>query len=184
MNLIPKIATAPSGETPQVGQDAKPERRVLHVPRGEGRAVWVVGDTYTFKAVSKNTGGQLFAWEAEIPPHAGPPAHVHLNQFEAYYLLEGELEVLDGNTTFTATAGSFVFIPAGAVHAFRNRSDRPARMLIWMTPGGFEDFFLEVGQPARRGETAPLLGPEEGAKMVRAAARHGLELVDAPAWRG
>lgn len=177
------IATAPAGETSQAGQPTKTEPRVLHVPRGEGRAVWVVGDTYTFKAVSKDTNGQLFAWEAEIPPHAGPPAHVHLNQFESYYVIEGELEVLDGATTFAATAGSFVYIPAGAVHAFRNRTDRPVRMLIWMTPGGFEDFFLEVGQPARPGEKAPLLGPDEGEKMGRAASKYGLQFAEAPVWR-
>jgi quercetin dioxygenase-like cupin family protein len=181
MNVRTNTAAAPAAAASPTAQ-LPTEPRVLHVPRDEGRAVWLVGDTYTFKAVGKDTNGQLFAWEAEIPPHAGPPAHAHVSQFEAYYVLEGELEVLDRDTTFTAAAGSFVYIPAGAVHAFRNRSDRPARMLIWMTPGGFEDFFVEVGQPARRGETAPLPGPEQGEKMSRAAPKYGLQLADAPVW--
>ncbi|HXE57819.1 MAG TPA: quercetin 2,3-dioxygenase [Gemmatimonadales bacterium] len=155
---------------------AGPGPRVRHVPAGEGPAIWVVGDTYTFKAVGRDTGGRLTVWEAEIPPGAGPPPHLHREQDEAYYVLDGELEVRDGDRTFMAERGSFVFIPRGAVHCFRNVGQRPSRMLLWMTPAGFEDFLLAVGQPARPGEAAPPLGPEELAKTVELAPRHGMEL--------
>ena len=174
------MAAAPERATEADAATGTP--RVRHVPPGEGQAVWVAGDTYTFKAVSRDTDGRLFAWEAEIPPGAGPPPHIHLDQFEAYYLIEGELEVLDRDRTFTARAGSFVYIPEGAVHAFRNRGDRPARMLLWMTPGGFEEFFMVVGQLAIPGRTAPPLGPEEVERSTRAAARYGLKMAEAPGW--
>ncbi len=181
MNTITRAGAMSEGAAPDADETpATP--RVLHVPPGEGQAVWVAGDTYTFKAVRQDTNGQLFAWEADIPPNAGPPPHIHLTQFEAYYLIEGELEVLDGDRIFTARAGSFVYIPAGAVHAFRNRSDRHARMLVWMTPGGFEDFFLEVGRPAVPGRKAPPLGPEEIERTQRVAAKYGLRIADAPGW--
>lgn len=150
--------------------------RVRHVAPGEGRAVWVVGDTYTFKATAAETEGRLVVWEAVIPPGAGPPPHLHHTQDEAYYVLEGELEVLDGEKTFTARAGAFVFIPRGAVHCFRNVSATPSRMLLWMNPAGFEEFFFAVGQPARPGEQAPPLGPEEIARSIALAPQYGLEL--------
>jgi quercetin dioxygenase-like cupin family protein len=149
---------------------------VLHVPRGAGEQLWVVGDTYTYKVTASETGGRLFAWEAEIPPEAGPPPHIHQAQLEAYYVLEGELTVIDGARTLTARAGDFLYIPPGAVHAFRNTGTRPARMLIWMSPAGFEDFFREVGTPAILGRQAPAPSEEELARTVAAAPRFGLEL--------
>lgn len=150
--------------------------RVMHVPPGEGRSVWVVGDTYTFKATGAETDGRLTFWEATVPPQSGPPPHIHHGEDEAYYVLEGELEVLDGDRTFTARAGSFVYIPRGALHRFQNIGSTPARMLILFTPAGFEGFIFEVGQPARPGEDAPPLGPEEMERTVRAAPQYGIEL--------
>lgn len=160
----------------QPPESAEPTSRVRHVVAGDGLRVWVVGDTYTFKATGDDTAGRLFVWEADIPPAAGPPPHIHHHQDEAYYLLEGELEVFDGEESFTAGAGSFVFIPRGTVHCFRNGTQSSARMLVWMTPAGFEQFFLEVGQPARPGETAPPLNSEEMAKTIAAAPKYGMEL--------
>lgn len=163
-------------ETHVLETAAGPALRMRHVPAGEGPAVWVAGDTYTFKSTAADTGGRLTMWEAVVPPGAGPPPHAHRHQDEAYYVLEGELEVLNGDATFTARAGSFVFIPRGAVHAFRNRSDAPSRMLIWMTPAGFEDFLFFVGQPAQAGQPAPPPAPDEIARSIALAPRYGLEL--------
>ncbi len=160
---------------PSDGPAAAP--RLRHVRRGEGPAIWVVGDTYTFKARGEDTGGRLAAWEAIVPPGAGPPPHRHRTQDEAYYVLEGELEVRDGPSTLRAVAGDFVFIPRGAVHAFRNVSREPSRMLLWMTPAGFEDLLFAVGQPARPGEAAPPPSEQEVARTVELAEQYGLELV-------
>lgn len=154
------------------------DRQVRHVPRGDGRAVWVAGDTYTFKATGADTEGRLTAWEAEVPPGGGPPPHLHRDQDEAYYLLDGELEVLDGARLFTARAGDFVFIPRGTVHRFLNVTSAPSRMLIWMTPAGFEEFLLRVGRPARPGESAPPLDADEIARTTAVAGEYGLEMVE------
>lgn len=158
--------------------------QLTHVLPGEGAAWWVVGDTYTVKATARDTNGQFALIEASIPPQAGPPPHLHRNEDEAYYVLEGELEVFDGERSFTARAGSFVYIPRGAVHAFRNPGSEPVRMLALITPGGFENFFFEVGQPARAGEAAPPLGAEEMERTLVAAPKYGMDLrlpTDVPA---
>ena len=149
---------------------------VKHVPAGEGRSIWIVGDTYTFKAVGEDTNGALMLFEASVPPQSGPPPHVHHWEDEAYYVLVGELEILDNDRTFTASAGSFVHIPRGTLHRFKNVGETTARMLVLFTPAGFENFFFEVGQPVQEGGTAPPLGPEEIERTLAAAPKYGMEL--------
>jgi quercetin dioxygenase-like cupin family protein len=67
-----------------------PTDAVVHVAAGEGRKVWVVADTYTLKATRDNTGGALALIEASVPAGGGPPPHVHANEDQAYYVLEGD----------------------------------------------------------------------------------------------
>ncbi len=156
------------------------KRSVTHVPPGEGESVWAVGDTYTFKAVGENTGGNLLFFEASIPPQGGPPPHIHHREDEAYYVLEGALEILDGDRTFTASAGSFVYIPRGTLHRFKNKGTEPARMVVLCTPAGFEGFLREVSQPAKEGETAPPPGREDIEKALAAGPKYGLETPPPP----
>ena len=153
---------------------------VKHVPPGEGRSIWIVGDTYTFKAVSEDTGGAYMLFEASVPSQSGPPPHIHHWEDETYYILEGELEILDNDHTFTATAGSFVHIPKGTLHRFKNVREATARMLVFFTPAGFENFFFEVGLPAKEGGTAPPLGPQEIECTLAAAPKHGMEVLLPP----
>jgi mannose-6-phosphate isomerase-like protein (cupin superfamily) len=149
---------------------------VSHVPDGEGESLWVVGDTYTLKATGDTTGGALSLVEASIPAGSGPPPHIHANEDEAYYVLDGELEVLDGDRTFKAGPGSFVFIPRGTLHRFRNTGHGHARMLVIFVPSGFEQFFKAVGEPARPAEQAPPLDADEIARTIELAPRFGMQL--------
>ena len=91
-------------------------------------------------------------------------------------MLEGELEILDGGRTFVARAGSFVLIPKGTAHAFKNVGTETARMLVVMTPAGFEGFLEEAGRPAGEG-TAPPPGPEDIEKGIAAAPKHDIEIL-------
>jgi quercetin dioxygenase-like cupin family protein len=149
---------------------------VVHVPAGEGKTLWVVGDTYTLKATRENTGGALALIEASVPAGSGPPPHVHANEDEAYYVLDGELEVLDKDRTFVASTGSFVFIPRGTLHRFHNVGHGHARLLFMFTPAGFEGFFESVGLAAQPGQQAPPLGEEEIARTAELAPRYGMEV--------
>src|SRR5262245_40491275 len=118
---------------------------VLYVPAGEGLTKWVSGDIYTMKATKEETGGSLSFIEAIVPPGGGPIAHAHTSEDEAFFLLEGALEFLDGDRTFVAEAGSFVFIPRTRRHRFKNIGAADARTLFLFTPGGPEALFAEGG---------------------------------------
>ena len=149
---------------------------VRHVPMGEGRSIWITGDTYTFKAVGADTNGALVLFEGTVSPQLGPPPHIHHCEDEFFYVLEGEFEILDGGRTFMARAGSFVHIPKGTLHRFKNVGATPAKILVLFTPAGMENFFFEAGLPAQEGGSAPPLGPEEIERTLAAAPKYGMEL--------
>lgn len=152
----------------------------VYLPLGEGRRLWTVGDTYTLKATTESTAeGTLFVMEASVPPGGGPPPHIHHGTDEAFYVLEGEIEFLDGDRTFVAGAGSFVLIPKGRVHRFENVGTEKAKALIMATPAGFEHYFEEVGQPAGEGD-APPISPEEVEKAIAAAPKYDSEILPPP----
>ena len=146
------------------------------VEPGDGRRLWIVGDTLTFKATAEQTGGSLVAFEVLAAPGGGPPPHVHANEDEAWYVIDGEFEILMGEETFRATKGAFAFVPRGTLHRFENVSDSPSRVLVLFTPGGIEGFFFAAGLPAVEGEDPPPLGPEEIERSREAAMRYGLEV--------
>ena len=98
----------------------------------------------------------------------GPPLHVHKAEDEAFYVLEGELRVQVGERIIHGTAGAFVFIPKGTAHTFAKAGTEPARMLVIISPAGFEQFFEEVG------------GPPDMDKIMAAAERYGFEVVGPP----
>jgi quercetin dioxygenase-like cupin family protein len=152
------------------------EPRAYGYQPGEGRRLWIVGDTLTFKATAAQTGGSLMAVEVLAAPGGGPPPHVHAGEDELWYVLDGEFEILMGEETMRASAGAFAFVPRGTLHRFENVGDTPSRVLILFTPGGFEGFFFEAGLPVVEGESAPPLGPEEIERSREAAIRYGMEV--------
>ena len=106
------------------------------------------------EVVFKVTGAHSRAassFEVLVPPGFDVGAHLHHYSEELFYVVDGELEVLafeptrreghwaywkseDGYKTVTARAGSVLFVPPGCPHAFRNVSDRPAKMFFQASP--------------------------------------------------
>jgi mannose-6-phosphate isomerase-like protein (cupin superfamily) len=112
------------------------EKRVAHVPRGEGtRSLWVLGELLTYKIPSHQTGGAYALFEATTQPGAEPPPHVHHREDEAFYVLEGEYQFLVGGETLSAE-GSLLYVPKGTLHANRSVGEGVGRMLLTQTPGG------------------------------------------------
>jgi quercetin dioxygenase-like cupin family protein len=151
-----------------------------HVRAGEGPAVWLVGDTYTFKATTESTGGAFGLIEASIPPGGGPPPHTHTREDEAFYLLDGELEVSAGDETTLARAGDFLYLPRGVPHSFTNPGVAAARALIIVTPAGLDQFFAEAGTPARPGEHAPPFDPQDFGRIAELSMQYGAMIQPLP----
>ncbi|MDO5758603.1 MAG: cupin domain-containing protein [Rhodobacterales bacterium] len=68
----------------------------------------------------------------------GVGTHRHEANEEVFFVLDGTPELLLDRDWAGFPSGSFVRIPAGVTHDFRNKSDRPARLLNVFVPGDFE----------------------------------------------
>lgn len=156
---------------------AKP---VLRIPP-QGRTVAVVGDVYRFLATGTETGGKYALFEAIVGPGGGPPPHVHSREEEGFFILEGEITFQMGSERVVAKAGTFANMPIGTPHAFRNDSDRTARMLISVSPAGLDEMFLEVGVPLAEGATtAQPPTPDEIRRLLAVAPNYGIEILPPP----
>jgi quercetin dioxygenase-like cupin family protein len=91
-----------------------------------------------FKADGRETGGLYNVSEWWLDPHTqGPGAHSH-DEDDVFYVIKGTMDFLVDGEWVEAPAGSFVLVPGGTTHAFKNSSDEPAGALNLGAPGGFE----------------------------------------------
>jgi mannose-6-phosphate isomerase-like protein (cupin superfamily) len=72
------------------------------------------------------------------PGADGPESHVHRDEDDAFYILDGELVFLLDDGEVPAPAGTFVLVPPGVKHTFRNPLERPTRVLNIHAPAGFD----------------------------------------------
>jgi mannose-6-phosphate isomerase-like protein (cupin superfamily) len=100
---------------------------------GEGRRVGNV----EFLARTKDTPRFNFGIIG-MAPGRGMEAHVHDDEDDSFYILEGEMKFLLGGEEVTAKAGTFVLVPPGLPHGFRNEGNIPVRMLNIHAPAGFD----------------------------------------------
>ncbi len=113
--------------------------------------------------------------ELALPPKTfGAPPHVHTNEDEQFYVLEGSVDFLDRGEVVRASEGSLVILPRGHLHGFWNGSDAPARLLLVISPGDFGDFFDEVVAGIRRTHAE---NPQAvGEQIAKAAAAREVEI--------
>src|SRR3954467_9088082 len=111
----------------------------------EGEAFWLLGMLQTIKISRDDTGGAYGLVEIVVPPGLGSPWHVHPEEDEWFYVLDGHLTVYVGDTRVDLTAGGFAFGPKGVPHTFISAGPNPTRALVGFAPMQFESFLREVG---------------------------------------
>jgi quercetin dioxygenase-like cupin family protein len=65
-------------------------------------------------------------------------AHTHDDEDDAFYVLEGELTFIVDGEDVDAPQGTFVLIPPGVEHGFRNDTEATVRILNVHAPAGFD----------------------------------------------
>jgi mannose-6-phosphate isomerase-like protein (cupin superfamily) len=122
-----------------------------------------------FKALSSDTESRFSLMERTLPPGGRmPPAHRHVGNDEAYFVLEGTVEFHVDSEVVNGTPGSFVLVQAGEAHTFANTSEERARLLVLHAPG-LDDYFREL-EILWSGSTPP-----EREDELALMQRHGME---------
>lgn len=141
-------------------------------------SVWYNGSLMTFLTTGEDTQGRFALIEAVGRKGNAPPPHIHHLEDEIFYVLEGELAVSVGNRTMKAVPGTMVFLPRNVQHSFTIESEQ-LRMLILITPAGFEGWFKELSVPAPAMTLPPAteVAYEDLQRMLEVAPQYGLEFV-------
>ncbi len=101
------------------------------------------GDTFYTKVSTTDTESNLYIYESTRVKKGGPALHVHYNQDEVWYVLEGEFLIKVGQQLYQAKAGDSVFGPRGVPHTFAKINEGAARLLMTFQPAGkMEEFFI------------------------------------------
>jgi quercetin dioxygenase-like cupin family protein len=126
----------------------------------------VLGLPHTVLVSADDTGGGYELVEITGEPGLGVPPHVHQNEDETFYVVEGEVAfMLDGEERVCGP-GTAVHLPRAAPHGFRIAGDGPARMLLTIAPGGLEPMFA--------GLAALPAGPPDPEAVGAICGRHGI----------
>ena len=146
--------------------------------RSLDRSVWYNGQLMTFLAAAEDTQGRFALIEAVARRGNDPPPHIHHREEETFYVLEGEMTFSVGGQTIKDTPGTMVCLPRDVAHSFVIDSEQ-LRMLILLTPAGFEGWFKEFSVSAPAIKLPPADEPAYGdvQRMLEAAPRYGVEFV-------
>jgi quercetin dioxygenase-like cupin family protein len=118
------------------------------------------------------TGGSLGLVHMDKPAGEMPPLHVHQNEDEGFYVLDGELTLYLPGDSVTLRAGGFFLAPRGIPHSYEVGAGG-ARVLVSSVPSGFERFVADVAA----------LEQVDPAALTEVAARHGIEILGPPGAR-
>ena len=114
----------------------------------ETKDVWFEGAFMRVLIDTKDSGGVISMMEHWYPANWSPPLHVHHREDQVLHVLEGEIRACaGGGPEFTLRAGESTFLARDIPHTFLSGPDG-AKILEINTPGGFEQFHVEAGEPA------------------------------------
>ena len=146
---------------------------------GEGERLWFYGGgVFTIKATAAETGGSLFIFEDTMAQGKTTPLHLHPEEEEAIYVIEGELLVHVDGENHSVRAGGLCVAPRGVPHAMLVTS-KTARVLALLAPGKAEAFYRGASEAATA-DTEPT-GPVDFDRLRLSAERNGgIEILGPP----
>jgi mannose-6-phosphate isomerase-like protein (cupin superfamily) len=149
----------------------------VYVPVGGSRfrrrhEIRLVGTLIDIKVSTLDTGGALSVAEITSMHKGGPARHLHHEQDEWFYIVEGEHVIEVGDERYELGPGDSLLGPRKVTHAWAHVGEGTGRMIAALQPAGeIEEFFEDL---AKLGTTP------EGGELNRVFDSHGLELVGPP----
>ena len=128
----------------------------------------------------EQTAGQFCLLENKSGGNTRTPIHVHANDDETVYIIEGEMTAVINGKPRRVTTGESAFLPRGVPHQLVNTSGNPSRYILIGTPALFERFLEEGGHELQPNEVVGPPTPEEIERLHEASPRFGITLL--PDW--
>jgi quercetin dioxygenase-like cupin family protein len=129
--------------------------RVEHaMTDGAREAVWWQGALFRIVGRRETTGGVLGVVEANFWEGMATPLHIHGGEDESFFVIDGRIRFRRGDEEMVLGPGELFFGPRGIPHCFKVL-EGGARALVIVSPGGFEEMFIEGGQPVTDLEQPP-----------------------------
>jgi quercetin dioxygenase-like cupin family protein len=163
------------GQSTKSSAPASTDAKGVLVPHGEDREGehHSIGISSTdFKVTTRDSGGALFLFEHTNAKKGGPPRHLHHNEDEWFYVVEGDYTLEVGSERFHLEAGDSILGPREVPHAWAFTGDTPGKVLIAFAPANkMEAFFRDNAKHFHGGNYA------NEAQIYRA---YGMELLGPP----
>jgi quercetin dioxygenase-like cupin family protein len=151
----------------------------LDAGQGLSESWWKTG-RIAAKVTGAETGGSFAQVETIDPRGTATPLHIHRNEEESFFVLEGELTVLVDEDRLELGTGDFALVPRGVPHAYVVRSE-VARMLVTFSPSGFEQAFADLGVAVADSPEPPVETViPSSEEIVAAFAPYGCEILGPP----
>lgn len=149
---------------------------------GEGDRLWFAGGgVHTWKVTAEESGGAFLLFEDYLSQGKATPLHIHPNEDEMLYVLEGEILVHIDGTEYRLGPRGLAMVPRGVPHAFLVTSET-ARVLCFETPGSAEAFYRGASEPTTSESDVSRL-PDFAKVGESAKLNGGIELLGPPPFK-
>ena len=135
------------------------------------------------KVSAQDTDGAMCVFE--FTGHGGGPRHLHYDQDEWIYVIDGEFDFVVGDKRFRAGIGESIFVPRKVAHVWAGVSDKPGKIIdVYQPAGKMEEFFREVGKfkdlPTREQVVNKTYTEEQIKSLHRFFHAYGMDLLGPP----
>lgn len=150
--------------------------KVSVVQPGRGDVIRLPGFGAVVKISSLSNGGQVAVVEHPFAVGSITAAHMHTREDEHSLVLAGTIGFRSDDTEVVLGPGGYITKPRGEMHAMWNAGQEPGRIVEIIAPGGFENYFRELGQLLAQHADAPPGGPDlhDRPDFVALADKYGL----------
>lgn len=125
-----------------------------------------------YKVSSSDTEGDLFVIENTNDSRGGPPRHLHHEQEEWFYVVEGEYVVEIGDERYRLEPGDSLFAPRKVPHVWAHAGGGTGRLIIAFRPAGEMEAFFDA--------MSRLEGAASREELQRLFRSHGMEVTGPP----
>lgn len=141
------------------------------------------GESHDCKVSAQDTQGAMCVFE--FTGSGGGPRHLHHEQDEWIYVIEGEINLVVGAEGLRLTASESIFIPRKTSHTWTRMSSRPAKIInVYQPAGKMEEFFRQVSAfknlPTREDVINKTYTEEQVQGLSRLFSDHGMALLGPP----